>query len=370
MSTPITPVTACRGCGGGLVPVLDLGAQPACDHFPPVDDATPDPRWPLALAMCKACALVQLDHVSPPEEIARAVESATLSRHAVEASGRVLERLDLPAEPRVREFASHHGGSWAQAFADAGAQLVDGDADLVVDNQSIIHSEAFEADLAERVAALAPGGALVIEFHHALRQLEEGQFDTVRHGHPLYFSLHAWAAACERHDLSVTDAWTEDVFGGCLVVLARRGGSPSAAVTEILAAEDAAGVTSPAGYARLQELVERTCADLRDHLREAAAAGRRVAAYGAGSKSCTLLGVAQVGPDLLPYTADLSPAKHGRRIPGVGVPIESPATLVERAPDEVMILTWDIAAEVTAQLRRDGLDADFWVPQPDLRRVG
>lgn len=371
MSQPVEPITSCRMCGGGhLTRVLDLGDQPPCDHFPPADDPGPDPTWPLALTICRDCTLVQLDHVSPPEEIARAVESETLKRHAREVTDRILGRVDLPDPPRVREFSSHHGGSWIDAWVDRGARSVENDADVVIDNQSIIHSETADADLADRVAALGEDGVLVIEFHHALRQLTGGQFDTVRHGHPLYFSLHSWSAACERHGLTVVDAWAEDVFGGCLLVAARRGGAPNDAVRQILDDEIDAGATTPQGYERLRELTASVRTELVRHLEDAKAAGHTVAAYGAGSKSCTLLGATGIGPDLLPYTADLSPAKHGRRIPGVGVPIVGPQDLVDRSPDEVVILTWDIADEVIAQLRRSGLETAFVVPLPHVRVVG
>ena len=367
MPHPVEAITRCRMCGGTrLAQVLDLGDQPPCDHFPPADDPGPDPTWPLALTMCTDCTLVQLDHVSPPEEIARAVESETLKRHAREVTARILNRVNLPESPAVREFSSHHGGSWIGAWLDRGARDVQGDADVVIDNQSIIHSETADADLTQRVAALAEDGVLIIEFHHALRQLTGGQFDTVRHGHPLYFSLHAWSAACARHGLVVVDAWPEDVFGGCLVVVARRHGTPSAAVRQILAEEVAAGVTTPEGYGHLRELTDVVRTDLVTHLRDARDAGVRVAAYGAGSKSCTLLGAAGIGPDLLPYTADLSPAKQGRRIPGAGVPIVSPDDLVRNAPDEVVVLTWDIAPEVVAQLRGAGLESTFVVPLPTV----
>ena len=58
---------SCRGCGRGeVIPVVDLGLQPAADYFPPV--ATPGdriPRWPLELWFCRDCTLVQLGPVEP-----------------------------------------------------------------------------------------------------------------------------------------------------------------------------------------------------------------------------------------------------------------------------------------------------------------
>ncbi|MDO5712314.1 MAG: hypothetical protein Q4P32_11320, partial [Micrococcales bacterium] len=192
-------VTACRGCGGRrLTTVLDLGRQPACDHFPVAEDPGPDPCWPLALVICGRCTLLQLSHRSPAPEEPLSVESATMRRHAVDVVGRLVDRLGLDKGQTFVEFASHHGGSWSDAFTGTGLTPVDVCADLVIDNHAIIHAEELGHELAERVAALNDDGILVVEFHHALRQLIEAQFDTVRHGHPLYLSLHAWSAACER----------------------------------------------------------------------------------------------------------------------------------------------------------------------------
>ena len=83
--------------------------------------------------------------------------------------------------------------------------------------------------------------------------------------------------------------------------------------------------------------------------------GVAIAGYGAPSKAAVLLALAGVDAKLLPYTVDLAPAKHGRRIPGAFVPIRPVETLIEDDPDEVVVLTWDIADEVIKQLRGNGL---------------
>jgi len=107
---------------------------------------------------------------------------------------------------------------------------------------------------------------------------------------------------------------------------------------------------------------------LHAHLLQRRDRGVRVAGYGAPSKACILLGVASIGPELLPYTVDLSPDKIGRRIPGCGVPILPLSKISEDRPDEVLILCWDLASEVV----RDGpavrdWGGTFWVPLPELR---
>jgi hypothetical protein len=71
-----------------------------------------------------------------------------------------------------------------------------------------------------------------------------------------------------------------------------------------------------------------------------------VAGYGAPGRAITFLNALDIGPDLLPFVADRSVAKQGRVVPGVLVPIVSPETLLSDSPDEVLILTWNLAAEI------------------------
>lgn len=370
-----SPVAACRSCGAGdLVEVLDLGDLPACDYFPEYAGATSeseqDPGWPLALVLCRGCGLAQLSHDSPAPEVPLAVESESIRRHAQQVSATVVRRAGVDAGGTFHEFSSGHGGSWDDALVAAGLVETAGPAMLVVDNHSIIHAEDFDAALGRRVARLSPDGTLAIEFHHALEQVSRGQFDTIRHGHPVYLSLHAWQAACARHGLSITDAWTEPVYGGCLVVLARRGvHSPSSEAVAILDRERDARLSSPEGYADLAAGVTDTRTSVTRFLEEAKAAGRRVAAYGAGSKAVTLVGVCGLDSADLTAVADLSPAKQGRRIPGTGIPIVSPQELIDSRPDDVVVLTWDIATEVAAALRSGGLTARLVTPVPTIRDV-
>jgi hypothetical protein len=63
----------------------------------------------------------------------------------------------------------------------------------------------------------------------------------------------------------------------------------------------------------------------------------------------------------------MAPAKTGCRIPGADVPIGPVEKLISDKPDIVVVLTWDIAGEVIAQLRRmaDGdWNPRYWVPLP------
>jgi hypothetical protein len=75
-----------------------------------------------------------------------------------------------------------------------------------------------------------------------------------------------------------------------------------------------------------------------------------VAAFGAAAKGNTLLNYAGVKPDLLPFVCDAAPSKQGKLMPGSHIPILPPEALNSSPPDYVVILPWNIAAEVRAQL--------------------
>ncbi len=62
-------ITACRSCGAaGLEHVLDLGRTPLADRLvTQAGLAGPEPRYPLAVAFCPACGLVQIRETVPPE---------------------------------------------------------------------------------------------------------------------------------------------------------------------------------------------------------------------------------------------------------------------------------------------------------------
>lgn len=376
--TTIRPVGAdtlrCRGCGGARPRrVADLGPQPASDAFPLPDAPGPDPRTPLELWACPDCALVQLGPVDPPpEETVRAVESSTSREHARRVVADVLADHPGLAGGTVREFCSHHGGSWLGALAGHGCLPAPAGrpADLVVDVHALAHEQDVAGALALLAAALAPEGLLVVEHHHLLPLVEQSQFDTVRHGHWSYLSLTALDRLAGGHGLRVVRAVEEPVFGGSLrVVLAGAGSAhrPDGTVEEVLGRERAAGLDDGSGLERLGAQARASAAALHDLLVAERAAGRRVLGYGAPSKAAVLLGLAGVGPDLLAFTVDASPLKHGRSIAGVRVPVRPVADLVAARPDVVLVLTWDIADEVVDALEADGgWGARYVLPIPSV----
>ena len=124
----------------------------------------------------------------------------------------------------------------------------------------------------------------------------------------------------------------------------------SARVEALIERELAAGLTSERGYVGFQAKADRVKDDFVAFLIDAKRQAKRVAGYGAAAKGSTLLNYGGVKPDLLPFVVDRNPAKQSNYLPGSRIPIVPEAQLQQERPDYVVILPWNLSAEVMDQL--------------------
>ena len=206
-----------------------------------------------------------------------------------------------------------------------------------------------------------------------LEMVSRNQFDTAYHEHYSYLSLTAVEWIFAANGLSVFDVQRLPTHGGSLRVFSQPAGGPhsvTSAVTALLQAEQTAGVTTPAFYAKFQRSAETVKDDLLLFLLEARRDGLKVGAYGAAAKGNTLLNFAGIRPDLLPYVVDLNPAKAGSYMPGSRIPIVTQDRLRADRPDRILILPWNLRDEVVTQLAyAREWDARFVVAVPSLQLI-
>jgi SAM-dependent methyltransferase len=247
--------------------------------------------------------------------------------------------------PLLREF---FGEALGQRLAAEGRA-----ADLICGNNVYAHMPDINDFTRGLRAALKPEGVVTLEFPHLMRLIEHTQFDTVYHEHYSYLSLIAVHQIFKAAGLRVWDVEELPTHGGSLRVFgcraeATRANTPR--VEEMLAREVAAGLTQLATYTGFQARADKVKDDLLAWLIQQKRACKRVAAYGAAAKGNTLLNYAGVKPDLLPFVCDAAAAKQGKYLPGSHIPILPPDALRDNMPDVVLILPWNIAAEVRGQL--------------------
>jgi C-methyltransferase C-terminal domain len=240
-----------------------------------------------------------------------------------------------------------------------------------VANNVVAHVPELNDFLSGLAVLLAPDATLSLEFHHLLSLVEGGQFDTIYHEHFQYFSLASITTALERHGLQVVDVEELTTQGGSLRVYVRHAGhepaAPSSRVPAILAREAAARLTDPATYHALAARVDEQRGALLSFLVDAKRSGRKAVCFGAAAKGNTLLNCCGVDADLVDYVVDSNPHKQGMYLPGSRIPIVSPETVALTRPDYLVILPWNLRAEVMAQMADiRSWGGRFVVPGPRL----
>jgi len=67
-------------------------------------------------------------------------------------------------------------------------------------------------------------------------------------------------------------------------------------------------------------------------------------------KGNTLLNYCGIRTDFIDFTVDRNPYKHGKALPGTHIPIFPVEKIDEARPDYLLILPWNLKAEIIAQM--------------------
>jgi methylation protein EvaC len=160
------------------------------------------------------------------------------------------------------------------------------------------------------------------------------------------------------------------VHGGELRYTLKRTGRavPSPAVAALLAEEDRKGVGTPESFAHFAAGVERIRTELTTLLRELRAGGKRIVGYGATAKSATVTNFCGIGPESIDWVCDVTPAKHGKLMPGSHIPVRPTEALTHPYPDYAVLFAWNHAEEIMAKERLFRESGGRWIVYvPEVR---
>jgi SAM-dependent methyltransferase len=404
----------CRLCGAALQRnLIDLGSTPLANCFVTAEQAASgaDRPYPLQVLVCDRCLLVQVGESVTPEAIFAADYayfssfSASWVAHAQRYAAAMTARFQLNARSLVAEVASNDGyllqhfqamdipvlGIEPAAGVAAAARRIGvrteqmffgadtaeglatryGRADLIAANNVLAHVPDLPGFVAGFAAFLNPEGVATFEFPHLLQLLLLVQFDTIYHEHFSYLSLLVVEHVLRDAGLRVFDVECMTTHGGSLRVFACHADAshaPRPGLDAMRAQEAAAGLHRPETYDSFAPKVARIQHGFRNFVATEHATGRRLAAYGAAAKGNTFLNSCGITASDVICVADRNPGKQGKLLPGSHIPVVSPEALAAVRPDDVVILPWNLAEEVAAELaplRAAG--TRLWVAVPEAR---
>ena len=409
----LPPIQGCRSCGApDLAVFLSLGDLPLSDGLLRADQLdAEEPRYPLDVAFCGACSLVQIMHTVPPEELFSADYpylssfTDTVVQNAARNVAARLQERELGHKSLVVEIASNDGyllqhyraagvpvlgidpaPAAVAAARDRGVDTIedffgrdlaerlvasDRRADIVHANNVLAHVADTNGFVAGIATLLKPDGIAVVEVPYVRELIRNVEYDTIYHQHLCYFSVTAVRQLFRRHGLFLNRVEHLPIHGGSLRLFAERVDRPEPMLEELMAAERAEGITEFAFYRDFSRRVRRLRERLRELICGLRAEGASIAGYGAAAKGTILLNHAGLGPEVIDFVVDRNTFKQGKWVPGVRLPILPPEAIMERKPDFVLLLPWNCKDEILAQqsayLRGGGR---FIVPVPEPVVVG
>lgn len=346
---------ACDACGGPLGDVFSMGAMPLANQLLASDElARPLESYPLTVAECRECSLVQLRYVVEPEllyrdykfftgasspnvayytELARWARSRTRGVRALEIGsndGTLLKCLEdqgltvTGVDPAVTQCEDARRKLsrgdvrceyWSEAFANELAETFS----LVVACNVVAHSDNLSDFLKGVRRVMNPLGMFVIEVQYLTAMLQRAAFELIYHEHVSYFGEHSLASLLRAHGFHVAGWTVTETQCGTLRMWATLGEhvrsmpndderqAPYGAV-----AHDWTAFRSGIA-ARRDTLFNR----VEQWQRES----RPICFYGAPAKATQIANYWRLGSDIVSFATDTTPAKQGRWIPGALIPV-------------------------------------------------
>lgn len=396
--------TLCRISGKPLTEVVNFGRQPLGNGFLEPGQFHEEYFFPMAVGFSEESMMLQLIEQPDPEKMFHdhyafySSTSSFMAKHFKEFASQVLQSGYLTKDkPFVVELGCNDG-IMLKNFAEQEIRHLGIEPSLNVAQEANKHgvrtrSEFFSEELAETIVRedgqadaflaanvmchipdivgvvkgirklLKPTGVVMFEDPYLGDIVAKTSYDQIYDEHVFLFSALSIQYLFELHGMELIDVLPQKTHGGSMrYVLAHKGAHPVlSSVTDILAKEKAQGLDRLSTFEAFRRNVEQSRENLLNLLRDLKSQGKKVAGYGATSKSTTILNYCGIGADLIEYICDTTPIKQGKVTPGMHIPVVAYEAFKSNRPDYAVLFAWNHAEEIMAKEKEYMATGGKWI---------
>jgi methylation protein EvaC len=399
-----TKMVACRVCSNLISSFMSFGKMPIANGFRSPDNTSAEYFFELAPAFCADCGAFQLIEQPAKEQMFHenyAFFSSTsrhMQTHFKAFADMVISRacsgrndpfvVELGSNDgimlqhfhnlRIRHLGIEPSGNVADAARAKGIETLSefftvdladrlvakyGHADAVLSANVICHIPDIHAVGAGVARLLKPDGLFIFEDPYLGDMISKTSYDQIYDEHVFIFSAISVGSAFGRHGLELVDVLPQVTHGGSMrYVLAPKGSRPvSPNVHALREKERSQGLDKEGTFAQFR----KNCESSRDALKKALellkSRGKRVAGYGATSKSTTVLNYCGITRDLIPYICDTTPIKQGKLSPGMHIPIKPYEAFKSDYPEYAVLFAWNHKSEILQKEQEYTAQGGKWV---------
>lgn len=404
----------CRITGEPLVNVITFGRQPLGNGFLLPEQYPSEYFYPMEVGFAEKSMMFQLIEQPAPEQMFHeqyafySSTSRVMERHFGEFARNVIESGYLSKEkPFVVELGCNDGimlkhfaqenmyhlgiepslnvakvanaqgiRTLSEFFSEDVARKIvreDGQADAFLAANVMCHIPDIVGVVKGIRALLKPTGIAMFEDPYLGEVIEKTSYDQIYDEHVFLFSAHSIQYLFRLHGMELIDVQPQPTHGGSMrYVLAHAGAYPvKDAVTRLLQKEKSLGLHRLSTFETFRKRVEQSRTDLVQLLRDLKSQGKRIAGYGATSKSTTILNYCGIGPELIDYISDTTPIKQGKFTPGMHIPVKPYEAFTAAPPDYAVLFAWNHAEEIMAKEKAFMAAGGRWIVHvPEVRVLG
>jgi len=373
-------MTDCKVCNSHIKEFIDFGQMPKANGFLASDEEA-SVWYRLAVGICPTCQMVQLMESPKPNQLFdKAYPFYTGTSDYMKAHFRNLALDIARQEPKFVLEIGGNDGTFLSSFEGMGIRTLNiepspeqarrsmergirtmnkfctpdtldfiegqiGSPDVIVATNTFCHIPDIYA-LLKRMSQLNPKPQIVFEDPYLGDIVEKVAYDQFYDEHIFYFTAQSVCWMADRLGYDVYPARIPTHGGSVRYRLVPK--DYQLFLDRFRASEVQKGLTSYDHLRSFAFKVRRQKEHLESVIRRYAGNGYSICAYGATSKSTTILNYCDVA-DHIDYVVDSTPEKQNRRTPGSNITIVPPDYFKVHPRDVCLMLAWNHWEEIQAK---------------------